>query len=97
MTSSILKNHGSSTMRLSVCLALALGLASAIRWTRLASSVGERSLASGMLAGIVALCAISLTAPWLTHYVGAAWTGLVFGCTEAMRLRHEQTVSEERE
>ena len=74
---------------------LSLGLVAAVRWVRLAPTDRERSLATGLLAGVVALCVISLTAPWLTHYVGAAWTGLVFGCAETMRLQRADARGEE--
>ena len=70
---------------LSALVVLGLGLASAVSWLRRAPSVEERTIASGLLASLFALLVLSLTAPWLTHYVGAAWAGLIIGCCESMR------------
>ncbi|MFB3907601.1 MAG: O-antigen ligase family protein [Candidatus Eisenbacteria bacterium] len=64
---------------------LALGSAAFAGWLRAAPDEEEKALAAGLLSGFVAILAISLTAPWLTHYVGCAWTGLVLGTAEARR------------
>lgn len=79
-----------------VLAVLGFGISSGIGWLRRSATERERALASGLLAGLVALACISLTAPWLTHYVGAAWAGLVLGCTESMRLSHEHSTGEDR-
>jgi O-antigen ligase len=75
---------------------LFLGLLAAVQIVRHAASPADRALASGILASLVALCATSLTAPWLTHYVGAAWAGLTLGGAESIRLTLAQTHGGER-
>jgi len=75
---------------LSALAVLLLGLLAAAGWLRQTTSRQERAVASGLLAALVALFTTSLTAPWLTHYVGAAWAGLAIGGCESMRLAGER-------
>ncbi len=75
-----------------ILLACGWGLAAAYGWLAAARpSPPEAALASGALAALLAILVISFTAPWLTHYVGSAWAGLLMGCSESMRLHHRET------
>lgn len=77
---------------LPVFLALGLGVAAGLRWVRKATDATTRALACGVSACLTALLVVSATAPWMTHYVGAAWTGLLLGVCESQRLAPAPTV-----
>jgi hypothetical protein len=69
-----------------VLAVLSLGLSAGIHWFRRAPDEAGRMTAAGVSAGLAALLVVSATAPWVTHYVGAAWTGLILGTCESQRL-----------